>query len=75
MDRIKIDGTAIGDYSVKRAQIDGSKKTREGYILREAARIALNIANPPPFATIRDLVKASEMESIEQAAKVLNDVA
>lgn len=65
MDTLKIDGKAIGDWTVAEAYEAGTSKVRDGYILREAARHA---ANALPNQTLRDVVSVAHMQRIVQTA-------
>jgi hypothetical protein len=65
LDTLKIDGRAIGDWTVGEARAAGRIKSREGVILIEASRV---VANAPSNALIREVVKPSEMQRIMQTA-------
>lgn len=70
MDTLKIDGIAIGNWTVARARVEGKRKTREGYILSEAVKL---VANAPSTALLRNVVKMSEMQRIRQKAEEIAD--
>ena len=72
LDTLKIDGRAIGDWTVAEARAAGKTKTREGRILIEASRM---VANAPANALIRDVVKANELQLIMQKAAEVSDAA
>lgn len=65
LDTLKIDGRAIGDYTIDEARKYGRIKTREGAILIEASRV---VANAPSNALIRNVVKPAEIQRIMQSA-------
>jgi hypothetical protein len=70
MDTLKIDGRSVGDWTVTEARRAGRLKSREGYILIEAARV---VANAPGNATLRSVVKEAEMQKIIQRAAEVAD--
>lgn len=70
MDTLKIDGRAIGDWTVSEAKRRGHDKTREGYILIAASRL---VANAEPNALLRNVVKVRELQRIQQRAMEVAD--
>lgn len=64
-DTLKIDGRAIGDWTIGEARAAGRLKSREGAILIEASRV---VANAPSNALIRNIVKPAEIQRIMQSA-------
>jgi hypothetical protein len=72
LDTLKIDGRAIGDWTVAEARAAGKTKTREGWILIEASRV---VANAPANALIRSVIKADELQIIMQNAAEISDAA
>lgn len=70
MDTLKIDGRAIGDWTVSEARNAGRLKSREGYILIEASRM---VANAKGNETLRSVVKEHEMQKIMQRAAEVAD--
>jgi hypothetical protein len=65
LDSYKIDGRAIGDWTVSEARAAGKLKAREGYILIEAAR---HVANAQGNELLRAIIKPAEMQRIIQRA-------
>ena len=72
LDTFKIDGRAIGDYTVSEALRIGKDKTRDAHVLLVLAR---KVANANPWAKLRDVVKISEVQSAIQSAAEAADVA
>lgn len=72
LDTLKIDGRAIGDWTVAEARAAGRTKTREGYILIEVARV---VANAPGHTLVRDIAKPGEVQRIMQRAAEVADAA
>jgi hypothetical protein len=70
LDTFKIDGRAIGDYSVAEALRIGKNKTRDAQILLRLARV---VANADPSALLRHVVKGREVELAIQAAAEIAD--
>lgn len=72
LDTLKIDGRAIGDFTVGEARRLGPQKTREGHILIAATR---KVANAQGFQLIRDVLKPDELQVIMQKAAEVSDEA
>jgi hypothetical protein len=72
MDTLKVDGRAIGDWTVAEARRASANKRRESFILREAVRV---VANADPSAKLRDVVKIREMKRIHERAMELRNAA
>jgi len=72
MDTFKIDGLPIGNWTVALARAEGRRKTRDGFVLREAVKI---VANAPANALLRNVVKVEEMQRIRQKAEEIADAA
>jgi len=70
LDTLKIDGRAVGDWTVGEARSSGRAMSREGYILIEAAR---TVANATGAERLRDVVKPDEMQKIIQRAAEFSD--
>lgn len=70
LDSFKVDGLAIGDWTVAEARVAGRRKSREGYILIEAAR---HVANANGDEKLRQIIKPLEMERIIQRAAEVAD--
>lgn len=65
LDTLKIDGVAIGDWTVAEARHAGRTKIRNGYILLAATKL---VANAPDDARLREVVKEAELQRIIQSA-------
>jgi hypothetical protein len=72
LDTCRIDGRAVGDWTIGEAERAGRSKTREGAILLAATRV---VANAPANALIRDVVRPKEMQIILQQAAEASDAA
>lgn len=73
MDTIKIDGLALGDWTITNALKYGKTVTREGFILIGAARKATErFANIPGNTTLR-ILRISDMQEVVQRAAELSD--
>lgn len=70
MDTFKIDGVAIGSWSVALARVEARRKTRDGYILRMAVKAA---GDAPDKALLRNVVKLEQMQRIRQASEEFAD--
>lgn len=70
MDTFKIDGVAIGSWSVALARVEARRKTRDGYILREALKAAGDASDK---ALLRNVVKLEQMQRIRQASEEFAD--
>lgn len=70
MDTLKVDGRAIGDWTVGEARRAGRLKTREGHILIAASRM---VANAAGHELLRSVVKPDEMQKIVQKAAEVAD--
>lgn len=72
MDTLKIDGRAIGDWTLDEARSVGKEKIRHGYILQSVAQ---HYANAPGNVRVRDLIKVSDLQRMVQKAAETADAA
>jgi hypothetical protein len=70
LDTLKIDGRSIGNWTIAEARRAGRLKTREGYILIEAAR---HVANAKGDEMIRHVIKPGDLQKIVQKAAEIAD--
>lgn len=68
----KIDGRPIGDWTISEARQAGKSKTRDGYVLLEAARY---VANSIGHEKIAEVVSEKAMQQIIQKSAEVADAA
>jgi len=72
LDTYRIDGIALGEWTVAEALRASKTKTMHGYILRECTRM---VANAPSGAKLKTIVKPHEAQRIIQRAAEVSDAA
>jgi hypothetical protein len=72
LDTYRIDGIALGEWTVAEALRASKTKTMHGFILRECTRM---VANAPSGAKLKTIVKPHEAQRIIQRAAEASDAA